>query len=94
VTTAIEFQLPENLTIAYVQGLHEKLEVIINDSDHDKVVLQGKDVSRADTAGVQLLLAFVNSAKERQVELYWEHPSEKLLAAASVLGLQKALGIH
>lgn len=94
VGTSVDFKLPENLTIANVHGLHEELEALVSTKGNDHINLQASAVSRADTAGVQLLLAFVNSAKEHKIELAWQDPSEKLLTAASVLGLQSALGIH
>ena len=90
----ISFHLPENLTIASVHGLHEELEVLVSQSDCDKVVLQASDVQRADTAGVQLLLAFVNASKEHQIGVEWDKPSDKLCTTAELLGLQGALGIH
>lgn len=90
----IDFHLPENLTIANVQGLHEQLEALVGEKDFDKVVLQAEYVQRADTAGIQLLLAFVHATKERQIEIDWDQPSEKLCSAAKVLGLDSVLGLH
>ncbi|MFL0799180.1 MAG: STAS domain-containing protein [Agarilytica sp.] len=92
--TCVDFQLPDNLTIANVHGLHEQLEALVEEEENDKIVIQAGGVTRADTAGIQLLLAFVNSAKEHQISLDWDHPSDKLLTAASVLGLENALGMH
>lgn len=91
---SVNFQLPENLTIANVHGLHEQLEALVGQDDQDNIVIQANAVTRADTAGIQLLLAFVNSAKEHQISLDWKDPSEKLISAANVLGLENALGIH
>lgn len=91
---SVNFQLPENLTVANVHGLHEELEALVDQHDHDHIVLLADSVMRADTAGIQLLLAFVRSAKERQIALDWNNPSDKLIAAATVLGLDDALGLH
>lgn len=93
-SSEVSFQLPENLTIASVQGLHEQLETLVDQHDHDKIIIQASAVKRADTAGLQLLLAFVNTTKDRQIKLDWNTPSEKLLAAAELLGLEGDLGIH
>ena len=90
----IDFQLPENMTIASVHNLHEDLESLINQPDCDNIVLQARDVQRTDTAGIQLLLAFCNASKERQISIVWDHPSEKLCHAVGLLGLDSALGIH
>lgn len=92
--STIDVHLPENLTIANVHGLHEQLEAIVGEKDYDRVVLQAEDVQRADTAGLQLLTAFVHAAKERQLNLDWDKPSDKLCSAASLLGLDGALGIQ
>lgn len=91
---SVSFQLPENLTVANVHLLHEELEALVGRHDHDNIVLLADSVSRADTAGIQLLVAFVRSAKERQIKLDWNNPSDKLIAAATVLGLDTALGLH
>ncbi|HMW47866.1 MAG TPA: STAS domain-containing protein [Cellvibrionaceae bacterium] len=51
-------------------------------------------VTRADTAGIQLLYALVLAARERQIALTWQNPSEKLRTAAQILGMTSHLGIH
>lgn len=91
---AIEFQLPQNLTIASVQGLHDQLEELIDKKDCDKVTIQADEVQRADTAGIQLLLAFFLASKERQIIVDWSSPSEKLSEAVKTLGLSSTLNLH
>ncbi|PCK06343.1 MAG: hypothetical protein COA42_17325 [Alteromonadaceae bacterium] len=93
-TSTVDFHLPENLTIVNVQGLHDQLEALADEPGCDTVVLQGHDVARADTAGIQLLLAFVLSLKERDMKVDWNEPSDKLCATADILGVGGALGIH
>ena len=88
-----DFKLPENLTISNVNSLHEDMENILGKQDCDKVVLKADKVQRADTAGLQLVLAFVKAANEGHIELVWNKPSKKLCEAAAVLGLSSALGI-
>lgn len=90
----IEFDLPENLTIANIHPIHEQLEAMVDDQTHDQIVIHAAGVNRADTAGVQLLHAFVVAAKDRQISLDWDRPSKKLLEAADILGMTEALGIH
>ena len=92
--STIDFHLPENLTIANIHGLHEEFESIIEQKNCDKIVLQAADVERADTAGIQLLVAFVNASKERKITVGWDNPSEKLCNASGLLGLDGALGLH
>ena len=90
----VNFNLPENLTIANIHGLHEEFEALVNKQDCDSVVLQGGEVRRADTAGIQLLLAFMQASRERQINVSWAQPSEKLCSAAALLGLDKVIGLH
>ncbi|WNO07917.1 STAS domain-containing protein [Teredinibacter sp. KSP-S5-2] len=92
--STVDFKLPENLTIANVHGLHEEFESLVDTKDCDKVILRGDGVTRADTAGLQLLVAFVHATKERQIQVDWDSPSEKLCSAAGLLGVGDALGIH
>lgn len=93
-TNLVNFQLPENLTISAVQGLHEQLESLIDKPENDKIHFKADAVARADSAGIQLLLAFIQSTKERKIELVWEEPSEKLVSAIKVLGLDESFGLH
>lgn len=93
-SSTVDFTLPDNLTIASVHGLHEKFESLIDTEDCDELVIHAKAVSRADTAGVQLLLALVHESKDRRIAISWDAPSEKLTSAATILGLENALGFH
>lgn len=93
-TQAVEFELPEQLTVGQVQSLHEQLESLVDDKQNDHIILHGAAVTRADTAGIQLLYALVMAAKERQIALSWREPSEKLRTAAQILGMTSHLGIH
>ncbi|WP_188151665.1 STAS domain-containing protein [Teredinibacter waterburyi] len=93
-TSRIDFRLPENMTIATINSLHEQFEALVDKTDCDAVVLQGDAVARADTAGIQLLVAFIHASRERKIAITWDHPSEKLCSAAALLGLDKTIGIH
>ncbi|WP_045860423.1 STAS domain-containing protein [Teredinibacter purpureus] len=91
---SINFNLPENMTIANIHGLHEEFEALVDKKDCDAVVLVADAVQRADTAGLQLLLAFMRATRERQISVTWDHPSKQLCNAADLLGLGNAIGIH
>ena len=47
----------------------------------------------ADTAGMQLLVAFSREAEMRNVEIIWRGASEVLLQSAAGLGLSVLLGL-
>lgn len=89
-----EFQLPESLTIVQAQSLHDQFEQLVEQESCEQIVLRADTVERTDTAGLQLLLALVLAAKDRQINLVWDRPSAGLLAGASTLGLRQALGLH
>ncbi|ACR12888.1 STAS domain-containing protein [Teredinibacter turnerae] len=91
---SVDFNLPENMTIANIHSMHEEFEALVDKQDCDEVVLKGEGVVRADTAGLQLLVAFVQATKERQINVTWDHPSEKLCKAAEILGVASYIGIH
>jgi anti-anti-sigma regulatory factor len=91
---SLDFELPEQLTVGYVQAIHEQLETLVDDKQNDRIILHAAGVARADTAGIQLLYALVLAAKERQIALSWDNPSEKLRTAAQILGMTQHLGLH
>lgn len=74
---SLDFELPDQLTVGYVQAIHEKLETLVDDKKNDHIVLHAAGVTRADTAGIQLLYAFVIAARERQIALTWQKPLGK-----------------
>lgn len=88
-----EIQLPAHLTINKVQALQELLERFAEDGNKDRVVIHAAEVERVDTAGIQLLYAFVREARRRGIALEWDQPSAKLAAAAELLGMRSALEI-
>lgn len=83
--------LPTNLTISNLKDLHDEMEVMIEKNDFDNVSIEAKNVERVDTAGIQLLLAFKKSLKEREIAINWQHPTEQLRTAAAMLGLDEKL---
>lgn len=90
----VELALPEDLTVAHVQGLHEQLEGLVDDQANDSIVAHGKGVRRIDTAGLQLLLVAKQAADERQISWVWNEPSDVLKDGARLLGMQTKLDIH
>ncbi|HEY6530439.1 MAG TPA: STAS domain-containing protein [Cellvibrionaceae bacterium] len=91
---SLDFELPDQLTVGYVQAIHEQLETLVDDKKNDHIILHAAGVTRADTAGIQMLYALVLAARERQIALTWDNPSEKLRSAAHILGMSEQLGIH
>lgn len=88
---AASLELPSNMTIASVEALHETMEPLV--LEHQDVVVKASEVERIDTAGLQLLLAFQQEITKHDLSVEWQEPSEALLEAATLIGLQKTLGL-
>ena len=91
---AVEMALPKNLTVAQAHALHDEFESVLDKDNTEELIIHAESVARADTAGLQLMVAVAQVAKERQIGLTWDKPSEKLVEVASTLGLNDALGFH
>src|SRR5689334_13826587 len=57
------------------------------------VELTAEALARVDTAGLQLLAAFVRDARAHHKDIRWVSPSATLIAAAGRLGLTGGLGL-
>ncbi len=55
------------------------------------IVLDASRVVRIDTAGLQVLTAFVKDAAASNKSMRWQSPTEGFCQAAALLGLSKAL---
>ena len=83
--------LGPSLTIQEASCLRQQLGGIL--SAGGAVHLDGTGVRSADTAGIQLLVAFSREAKMRNVEIIWRGASEVLLQSTAGLGLSALLGL-
>ncbi|MFY8326693.1 STAS domain-containing protein [Pseudoalteromonas sp. ZZD1] len=82
-------KLPEELAITKVEFLHQDL---LNElSTNDDVCLDISDVSRADTASIQLLCALQKHLLSVHHKIIWIGQSEPLKNAINQLGLNEYL---
>lgn len=58
------------------------------------IVLRAAGVEHADTARLQLLVAYWQDAKGRGIPVRWEAPSQPLQQAARLLGITTHLGLN
>ncbi len=93
-SSSVEFHLPESLTISQAHALHDDFESLLDKNAYAEIIVHADKVGRADTAGIQLLLAFVRITRERHIDVTWDKPSESLQEAAGILGLSSELGLH
>ena len=68
---------------------------IVVDSSPGSAVIQDifDDVKKADTAGLQLFVALARDVSNTGGALVWKRPSQPLIDAARLLGLEKELGL-
>ncbi|MDN3378535.1 MULTISPECIES: STAS domain-containing protein [unclassified Pseudoalteromonas] len=82
-------KLPEELAITKVESLHQDL---LNElSTNDDVCLDISDVSRADTASIQLLCALQKHLLSVHHKIIWIGQSEPLKNVINQLGLNEYL---
>jgi len=84
-------ELPRELIIARVADLKRDIGVLLDTST--QIVVDASGVEDADTAGLQLLLAFTREARSRSIALRWRLGGPALITAARRLGLETELGL-
>ncbi|VAW87672.1 hypothetical protein MNBD_GAMMA18-2261 [hydrothermal vent metagenome] len=81
----------DTLDISRVGELYTELEMIINEKK--AIEFDASEIERIDTSGLQLLLSFYQKIKSSGFDFHWISPSEHLLRSASLVGLDKLLGL-
>lgn len=85
--------LPENLSIHHITENFSDLKQIV-ESENDDVIFDATAVESIDTSGLQMLLAFVEDLKARDVTFSWLNPTTQLKEAAANIGLAIHLQLH
>jgi len=80
-----------SLDISIVTDLGNELKLALDNGQ--SIQLQAAEVSKADAAALQLLCAFFLDAQVHGINVEWIEPSEQLVAAASLSGLDEHLGL-
>lgn len=80
------------LDIMHASGLKERLQAALGKKDN--IVLIADKVERADTAGLQLIYAFIQEVDNQGKNISWQKPTNELMQACEVLGLCDALQIE
>ncbi|ORU93229.1 MAG: hypothetical protein A6F70_04960 [Cycloclasticus sp. symbiont of Bathymodiolus heckerae] len=87
----MDIKLQNQLGIQVVSDLKAELESAV--AAGDSVVLDASEVESVDTAGLQLLVAFVQHAALKKCEFEWRAPSDAFLEIAKLMGLSDALQV-
>lgn len=88
----VTFNLEGVLNIARVESLHTELEEL--EKNAVSINLNANDVTRVDTAVLQLLVALFRSLSARELEVKWLGLSDEFRASAKLLGLETALKLN
>jgi len=83
------FSCGENLDISHATSMHQRLKKSLQKSI--VIEIKADKVSKADTAGLQLLATLAIEVTNRGGSLIWKNPSETLLTTAQQLGLSQVL---
>ncbi len=83
--------LGPELDVTVARDLHARLCKLL-DAGHS-VDIDAASVEQADSAGLQLLAAFVRDARGRRTGIRWSRTSEPLRQVARRLGLSQMLGL-
>lgn len=81
-----------NLDISQASGLHAALTKALQRKP--PFVLDGSQIERTDTAGMQILAAFCHTVRHQKIEFRWHKPSINLLKSTELLGMHTLLGIE
>ena len=82
--------LGSTLNITVASSMHNKLLEVLQQLTEEKVVVDGANIEAIDTAGLQLLVAFISNLKQRKVQ-YDLIKSETMLIAINRLALESCL---
>lgn len=80
------------ITIAEAAALKDQLLPHINRTG--EVCVDGSRVASVDTAGLQVLLAFVRTLQGHGTVVHWTGTSEALLNTAQLLGVSKQISLQ
>lgn len=79
------------VNIAKVESIHHEMEDLLKVAT--PTVINAQEVSRVDTAALQLFASFFKSMRAADVEVSWGDVSDELRAAAKLAGLNEILGL-
>lgn len=87
------FQLPEDMLADNLATVALQLEAVLVDSPA-RIEVDAHGLEHVDTAGMQLLYAFVRDARQDGKSVAWKDASSQFVEAARVLGMHAALGLE
>ncbi|HXH54706.1 MAG TPA: STAS domain-containing protein [Gammaproteobacteria bacterium] len=55
------------------------------------ICLEASEISKIDTAGIQLFLNFILAASKENIICYWKNPTSKIIELSELLGVNHVL---
>jgi len=87
----MNIKLQSELNIRQVAELKEQLNNALSAGD---IVLDASAIEVVDAAGLQLLLAFIQQARLKNITIQWGDLSDSFLNAVKLMGLSDGLGLN
>lgn len=92
---AITFLLPISLDISIVnETKQEMVTQLQTDETIPHINIDASQLSRVDTAGLQLLTAFVIDINRQKIDFTWKNVNDELVVCAQRLGLNELLKLN
>jgi ABC-type transporter Mla MlaB component len=57
------------------------------------ICLEASEISKIDTAGIQLFLNFILAASKANIICYWKNPTSKVIELSELLGVNQILAL-
>lgn len=90
---SLTIELPQNLTIHYIEEHFNKMNEELIDSDNN-VIFDAKEVETIDTSGLQTLLVITQAIINNGKSISWENTPEILSTSAQKIGIDQALQLQ
>ena len=90
---SLTIELPQNLTIHYIEEHFNKINEELIDSDNN-VIFDAKEVETIDTSGLQTLLVITQAIINNGKSISWENTPEILSTSAQKIGIDQALQLQ
>ena len=90
--TRDELVLPEEISIVNIGEWKDKLTDLLEASS--SIAINASDLTRVDTAAVQLMVAFIKELQTQNIEFVWASRSTELDKVARQLGLESMLQLE
>ena len=90
-SNSVKIDLGEVLDISMAASFFSQLKESMPKGSN--VVFTSSELTRIDASCLQVLLAFMAYAKESDISVSWEEPSDSLKNSARLLGLTEKLNI-